>query len=136
MQDTFIALDENGDGMLTYAEIIEGMKSHGISVPDDFAEVLSTVDTDGSGAIDYTEFIASTLSRKQYLREEVLWNIFRTFDLDGDGKIQQQEFEQVVTLSDHDDIIRMFQEADISKDGQIDFSEFCGVMRETSMPNI
>lgn len=131
MQDTFLTLDQNRDGTLTQAEIAEGMTSHGISLPADFLEVLRTVDTDGSGTIDYTEFIASTLSRKQYLREELLWNIFRTFDLDGDGKIQREEFAQVVTLSEEADIASMFDEVDISKDGQIDFAELCSVMRSS-----
>merc|ERR1711974_144347 len=105
-------------------------KSHGVTVPPDFSEIFATVDTDGSGRLDYTEFIAATLSRKQYLREEVLWGLFRTFDLDGDGKIQRNEFEAVVMMTEQADIKSIFDETDLDGDGQIDFLEFCAMMRE------
>eukprot|EP00930_Biecheleria_cincta_P086760 TRINITY_DN76011_c0_g1_i1.p1 TRINITY_DN76011_c0_g1~~TRINITY_DN76011_c0_g1_i1.p1 ORF type:complete len:542 (+),score=98.76 TRINITY_DN76011_c0_g1_i1:71-1696(+) len=130
MQSTFLSLDVNGDGTLSHAEVIESLKSRGTNLPPDFTETLDSIDTDGSGAIDYTEFLASTLARKQYLREEVLWNVFRTFDLDGDGKIQQEEFAQVVTMSDCDVIKSMFQEVDLNGDHQIDFHELCTMMRD------
>lgn len=131
MQSAFLALDVNRDGTLSHAEVIESLKSRGVTLPSDFIETLDSIDTDGSGAIDYTEFIASTLARKQYVREEVLWNVFRTFDLDGDGKIQQEEFVQVVTMSDCEVIKSMFQEVDLNGDNQIDFHELCSMMRDS-----
>lgn len=129
MQSTFIALDKHKDGILTLSEIAEGLTMHGLNLPVDLAEVIRSIDTDGSGTIDYTEFIGATLSRRQYLREEVLWNVFRTFDLDGDGKIQRNEFEQVVTMSNQTDTLKIFKDTDLNGDDQIDFSEFCAMMR-------
>ena len=41
------------------------------------------MDADGSGVIDYTEWIASTLNMKQYFQEDVLWAAFKVFDRDG-----------------------------------------------------
>ena len=72
---------------------------------------------DGSGRIDYTEFIAATLrqagmvsetcdmqcacratapGQKQYLQKEVLWSAFRVFDKDGTGKITKQELGAIL----------------------------------------
>lgn len=129
MQKTFIALDTCQNGSLTHAEVATGLTSHGIKLPADLVDIIASVDTDKSGLIDYTEFIASTLTRKQYLREEVLWSIFRTFDLDGDGRIQRDEFAQVVSMSDDAAITQAFDDADLNGDHEIDFSEFCKVMR-------
>jgi len=132
LQSTFITLDTDSSGSLTYTEIADGLTSHGVSLPSDLSELLSAVDTDGSGSIDYTEFIASTLTRRQYLREEVLWASFRTFDLDGDGKISREEFAQVVAMSDKEDIAKIFEEADLNGDDQIDFQELCCMMRKAN----
>ena len=34
----------------------------------DQVQIVKNLDTDGSGNIDYTEFMAATLTKKQYLR--------------------------------------------------------------------
>ena len=47
--------------------------------------------------IDYTEFLAATLSRKQYMQEDIVWSAFRVFDLDGDGQITREELAQVLS---------------------------------------
>ena len=40
------------------------------------------MDTDGSGTINYTEFIAATLERSQYMKEERLFQAFKMLDVD------------------------------------------------------
>ena len=54
---------------------------------DELLECLKAADTDNSGQIDYTEFIAATLDSQVYLREEYLMAAFNMFDTDGSGKI-------------------------------------------------
>ncbi len=43
------------------------------------------MDTDQSGRIDYTEFLAVTMERSLYLKEEKLYAAFKHFDKNGDG---------------------------------------------------
>jgi len=94
---------------------------------------LQDVDSDGSGVIDYTEFLAATLDKKVYLAEDVCWQAFRVFDRDGDGKISKEEMQQV--LGDDDvqnaaarDMAAIMQEIDKNGDGEIDFEEFMQMM--------
>merc|ERR1719498_420092 len=68
LRDTFMALDENGDGLLTVNEMKEGLKKCGLKeIPPDLQQIMDDVDSDGSGVIDYTEFLAATLDKKVYM---------------------------------------------------------------------
>ena len=54
------------------------------------------MDTDKSGMIDYTEFIAASISPKLYLREDYLHTAFEMFDVDGSGKIDMVELATIL----------------------------------------
>lgn len=41
----------------------------------------------GNGKINYSEFLAATLSAKDTLNDEMLWRLFKTFDVDDTGSI-------------------------------------------------
>lgn len=49
------------------------------------------MDTDGDGEIDYTEFITAAFNKKSLLTKVNLDAAFKTFDVDGDGKITIKE---------------------------------------------
>jgi calcium-dependent protein kinase len=135
LRETFTALDANGDGLLTATELKEGLTKAGIKdIPEDLQEILKHVDSDGSGIIDYTEFLAATLEKKQYVQEEVCWAAFRTFDKDGDGKITKAELEMVLKSDDVADaaaqsMAEVIKAVDTNGDGEIDFQEFMQMMR-------
>ena len=82
LMNTFRVLDKNGDGILSKEEIILGYKQ---IMSDEEAEIevkkiMEFVDTDKSGQIDYTEFIAATLDRKKLTSKERLLGAFNLFD--------------------------------------------------------
>jgi Ca2+-binding EF-hand superfamily protein len=49
---------------------------------DELDKLFSSVDADGSGFIDYSEFIMATMSEKKNISEEKLKQAFGTFDKD------------------------------------------------------
>ncbi|CAJ1354056.1 unnamed protein product [Effrenium voratum] len=66
LRQTFEALDANGDGLLTAEELKDGMlKANLGDLLDgiDLEAIMEGVDADGSGLIDYTEFLAATLDK-------------------------------------------------------------------------
>merc|ERR1712050_666206 len=91
LQQMFKDLDTDKDGTLTPKEIQEGMQKSGLRLPPDLADIMRHLDTDGSGCIDYTEFIAATLSTRHFMQKEVLWAAFRQFDADSSGEITKEE---------------------------------------------
>jgi len=136
LRDTFMALDHNGDGLLTSAEMKEGLLKAGLKqIPADLQQIMEDVDADGSGVIDYTEFLAATLDKRMYLQEDVCWSAFRLFDRNGDGKISQEELRAVLDNEDVESvcgakaIAELMKEIDGNGDGVIDFQEFMSMMR-------
>jgi calcium-dependent protein kinase len=66
MQEAFKSIDTDNSGTLSREELIEGYcRLFGEEVEDIEAEVdriMSEVDTDHSGEIDYTEFVIATMN--------------------------------------------------------------------------
>ncbi|KAL3118854.1 hypothetical protein niasHT_008201 [Heterodera trifolii] len=67
------------------------------------------------------------------IREGDLHEIFREFDLNGDGFIQRDELRQVMLKMGQspteEELFAMFEAADTNTDGQISFQEFLCIAR-------
>jgi calcium-dependent protein kinase len=50
-------------------------------------KILLKVDADGSGVIDYSEWVVATISKNKLLTDEKLKAAFSLFDSDGSGAI-------------------------------------------------
>ncbi len=139
----FMQLDDNGDGQLTIAEIMGGLEKAGVNEgAEEMRKVLEDIDSDGSGSIDYTEFLAATLDKRQYLKEDVCWAAFQVFDRDGNGKISRQEIADVLNNGDLETVFgknlvaEIIRDADTDGDGEIDFPEFMAMMAKDGAPKV
>lgn len=70
LKSTFKALDKDGDGTITLAELEMGL-GHKYS-SEKLIQLLKSTDTSNTGSITYTEFIAATLDHQVYLRDDYL----------------------------------------------------------------
>jgi len=133
LRSQFMAMDHNKDGTLS-------VKEAGVACPDDLDRLLKEADTDGSGVVDYTEFLAATMDKKLYHQESTVWMAFKKFDLNGSGSIDRHELSKVLS----DDSVKkamhlqeeahrqqleeIFSQVDTNQDGVIDFDEFFAMM--------
>uniref|UniRef100_A0A7S3G0X5 Calcium-dependent protein kinase n=1 Tax=Strombidium rassoulzadegani TaxID=1082188 RepID=A0A7S3G0X5_9SPIT len=136
LKQLFMALDVNGDGSLSLDELKKGLsdKENGKQL----LEMLKGADTDGSGEINYTEFLAATIDANVFMREDYLRTAFNMFDKDGSGKIDNEEViallqgEDLGNFVSKDAIKQALNEIDANGDGEIDFEEFMEMMAKAS----
>lgn len=139
-------IDNNGDGKMEYAEIVEGFKRY-ITVDNEKAlmRIFKYIDQAHTGCIEYEEFIRACINKTNFLREENLRSTFELFiksklleeEVDGEMKIQEgqeipvQDFKSILGLSSKfsdkqwETIIK---QVDKNGDGQIEFDEFKEMM--------
>ncbi|KAL3873539.1 hypothetical protein ACJMK2_036639 [Sinanodonta woodiana] len=126
-QEAFNLFDKDGDGTITTNELGTVMASLGQTLTEEaLQDMISAVDKDGNGEIDFLEFL--TMMEKKmnnaYCEEEIR-EAFKVFDRDGNGKISAAELRHVMTqlgekLTD-EEVDEMVWEADMNGDGEIDY---------------
>jgi calcium-dependent protein kinase len=132
----FIFLDDNGDGKLTKSELINGLT---ILLEKSEAEkevnrLFEIIDVDRNGFIEYEEFLRAGLDKSKILTENNLDTAFKLYDINKRGKINAKELGNI--LGSGDDNIEenvwqeMIDEADLDKDGEINFQDFKGIMEQ------
>ena len=98
--------------------------------------LMSVMDSNRNGFIDYTEFIAGCLQSTNYLKENHLKSAFAYYDKDSNGNICLDELKQCLqseelTLPDSA-IEKLMKEVDSNKDGIIDYNEFIIMMKKNT----
>ena len=131
LKEIFENLDENKDGTLNLNEIKKGIEKLGKKV-DDINNIFKSLDTDDTGKIDYTEFLAACINQKSFLREERLNEAFQMLDKDKSGKITKDEIKNSLKLDnvDEDTLNELIKKFDLNGDGMIDYNEFLNMMNE------
>ena len=81
--------------------------------------MFETVDVDGSGMIDYSEFVMATMNEKELISTEKLKAAFNLFDLDGTGTISPDEIKSVLCIDDNAIIDKIIADIDENDDGVI-----------------
>lgn len=135
-KEAFSLFDRDGDGRITTKELGTVMRSLGQNPTEaELQDMAVEVDTDGSGTIDFPEFL-SLMARKMRDTdsEEEMREAFRVFDKDGNGYISAAELRHIMTnlgekLTD-EEVDEMIKEADFNDDGQVNYEEFVRMMTE------
>mgnify|MGYP003319126910 CR=1 FL=1 len=133
-KEVFDLFDKNKDGSISTNELGEIMKALGANpTKEELQQMLNEVDTDGSGKIEFKEFLDLFTKRmKEPDTENDLIEAFKIFDKDGNGTISVKELKNVMStlgesLSD-EECEEIIKEADIDGDGCINYHEFVKIM--------
>lgn len=102
LKEQFQKIDSNHDGILTYEELTSNLRNlQQLEIlkinefDDDFEknikQLVSHIDVDGDGRIDYMEFVQAAIDHKALLNKDNITSIFRMLDSNGDGYISKSE---------------------------------------------
>lgn len=132
LRNLFKALDADGSGTITVAELREGVKANGAlnMNEEDLAQLIDRADADHDGQLDYNEFLAATINLTNLENEENLRKAFQYFDMDGSGTIDLHELQEALHTGGAltAEIEQILKEVDTDGDGAIDYKEFCAMM--------
>ena len=97
LRNIFKKLDTSKDGYLQPEEIIEGFEKVNVGFvasygkTPDWKSVISAMDTNNDGKIDYGEFLVAATNRVNLLSKQNLRATFSVLDANGDGRITADE---------------------------------------------
>ena len=131
-------MDFDGNGCLSKGELSQAIAGASLaSAAADIASwvelVFDSIDTDGSGEIEYSEYLTAALDEGSYRSDSAIQAAFRVFDIDNSGKVSAREFARVLDVM-HEDIVTFMGEFDADGDGEINFEEFKNIVAQKSSP--
>ena len=133
IRDDFVAIDKDGDGLLTKSEIQEYLKEDKHDKAD---FMMKLMDLDCNGVVEFHEFLEMTafLVFHKGINECKLKQMFRALDKDGHGFVSTEEmirlfdilYEDVLieNLPSHEEIVALIKSLDANGDGKVDCEEF------------
>jgi len=143
VRKVFQELDVDHDGCLSIKELKNGMDKL-FDGNMDMAQVEALfvkLDLDGSGGVDYTEFVAMAISEHMAHQDHLMHAAFRVFDKNGDGFLDQHEIQSLLKSEDGEGLSEAFsnelREESAMMFGQsggnrINFADFCQIMRKNA----
>ncbi|KAF5179566.1 Caltractin [Thalictrum thalictroides] len=114
------------------------MRALGFEMTEEqITQMIADVDKDGSGAIDFEEFVhMMTAKIGERDTKEELMKAFHIIDQDNNGKISAVDIQRIAkdlgeSFTDRE-IQEMVEEADRDHDGEVNADEFIRMMRRTT----
>ena len=134
IREAFNLFDSDGSGTIDPKELTSAMESLGFEAKNQtIYQMIKDIDKDGSGAIDFDEFLdMMTAKMSDKDTKEDINKVFKLFDDDTSGKISMKNLKRVArelgeTMNDAE-LQEMIDRADTDQDGEISPDEFYLIM--------
>lgn len=138
IKEAFELFDTDNSGTIDAKELNVAMRALGFEMTEEqINQMIADVDKDGSGAIDFDEFVyMMTAKIGERDSKQELTKAFQIIDQDKNGKISVSDIKNIAKeLGEHftdDEIHEMVEEADRDHDGEVSVDEFMRMMKRTS----
>ncbi|XP_008241453.1 PREDICTED: caltractin [Prunus mume] len=138
IKEAFELFDTDGSGTIDAKELNVAMRALGFEMTEEqITQMIADVDKDGSGAIDFDEFVhMMTAKIGERDTKEELMKAFHLIDQDNNGKISAADIKNIAkdlgeNFNDRE-IQEMIEEADRDRDGEVNAEEFIRMMKRTA----
>jgi len=125
----FKLLDKSKSGFIYISDLIESLVSQGEKINKAELELLkSGLDVNKTGMINYSEFLAATISSQNFLTNEKIWRTFKLLDHDDKGYLTIEDIDSYFQSNDksmHEKIKEEISKAEKFKEtNQLFFDDF------------
>ena len=94
LSEAFQELDLDNTGYITTDNLGNALNSVGLKVAKtELDDIISKADYLKRGRLNYTEFMSATLDLKGKMTDQVIFDTYSHFDIQGKGHITIQDFE-------------------------------------------
>lgn len=98
----FRRMDDNQSGDLTVDEFTNGIKDSGLPLEEDeMVELFGLFDKDGSGSVNYNEFIQAIRPPMSNNRIKLIELAFNKLDASGDGQVTIEDLQKKYNVRSH-----------------------------------
>ena len=134
LKSAFIEIDTGKTGFITATDIASAMERNKYDIAHhEFTNIVKNIEYIGKGKLNYSQFLIAAMDRKKELDEEQLWDLFKYFDLDGNGEITLEEFkyaiEKAVGNASDNEIEEIIEEFRSKAQYSMNFERFLEIMR-------
>ncbi|EHB05501.1 Calcium-binding protein 5, partial [Heterocephalus glaber] len=139
LREAFLEFDKDQDGFVSYKDLGSLMRTMGyVPTEMELTELGQQVCMNLGGHVDFEDFVElmtpkSLAETAGMIGVQEMRDAFKEFDANGDGEITLGELQQAMQrlLGEKlttQEIAEVVQEADINRDGTVDFEEFVKMM--------
>ncbi|XP_068200278.1 troponin C, isotype gamma-like [Palaemon carinicauda] len=137
LRKAFDSFDMEKQGFITTETVKTILRMMGVKISEaNLAEVIAETDEDGSGQLEFEEFVS--LAAKFLIEEDEeslkaeLKEAFRIYDKEGNGFITTDVLKEILQEIDNkltpEDLVGIIEEVDEDGSGTLDFDEFMEMM--------
>jgi len=139
LRDAFNSIDTANNGRISKDELAKVFE---LADPDtqmpkaDVDSIFDAMDQDGTGAINWLEFLAATTHATNLLQEHHWQEAFKLLDIDETGSISVANVERVLgKAADESKAKGIVQDFDLKENGVVELDEFMVMMQQIQLQN-